>query len=70
MAVFQQRPPCRQLSVVIVLIHRVYDVAVLKAIFNFYLGPPPPPGGPGEGPDCHLPEEIVVFGSIPARIRG
>ena len=25
---------------------------------------------PGEGPDCHCPEEIVGFGPIPARIRG
>ena len=28
------------------------------------------PGGPGEGPDCHLPKEIVGFGPIPARILG
>ena len=30
----------------------------------------PPPGGPGEGPDCRFPNEIVGFGPIPARIRG
>ncbi len=24
---------------------------------------------PGEGPDCHCPKEIDVFGPIPARIR-
>ncbi len=39
-------------------------------IFNFVLGPPLPRGVPGEGPDYHVPEEIVGFGPIPARIRG
>ncbi len=45
------------------------DLAVLKTIFNFVLRPPPP-GGPGEGPDCHVPKETVGFGLIPVRIRG
>ncbi len=31
--------------------------------------PPLFPGGPGEGPDCHVPKEIVGCGPIPARIR-
>ena len=39
---------------------RLY-LAVLKAIFDFVLGPPLPPGGPGEGPDCHFPKEIEGF---------
>ncbi len=29
----------------------------LRIIFDFVLFPLPP-GGPGEGPDCHFPEEI------------
>ncbi len=29
----------------------------------------PPPGGPGEDPDCHFPKETEGFGPIPARIR-
>ncbi len=44
-------------------------VAVLKMIFNCCSWPPPPPGVPGEGPDCHFPREVVGFGPIPARIR-
>ncbi len=43
-------------------------LAVLKMIFNFFLGPPLRRGVPGEGPDCHFPKEIVGFGPIPARI--
>ncbi len=29
-----------------------------------------PPGGPGGGPDCHIPKEIEGFVLIPARIWG
>ncbi len=32
----------------------LHNLDVLTAIFKFVLGPPPP-GGPGEGPDCHFP---------------
>ena len=41
-------------------------------IFDFVLGPPPPRprGVPGEGPDYHVPKEIIGFGPIPARILG
>ncbi len=31
---------------------------------------PPPPGGPGEDPDCYFPEEIHNVAPISARIRG
>ncbi len=44
------------------------DLDVLKIIF--VLGAPLPRGIPGEGLDCHFPEEIVGAGPIPARIRG
>jgi hypothetical protein len=44
--------------------------AVLKNVFDFYLGSPSPRGVPGEGPDCHLPEESKVFGPIPALMQG
>ncbi len=46
-----------------------FDLAVLKTILNFILGPIPR-GLPGEGPDCQFPQEIMGFGPIPARIRG
>ncbi len=42
----------------------------LRTFLNFVLGTPPPPGGPGEGPDCHFPKESVGLGPIPARNRG
>ncbi len=49
------------------------DILILPAVsneaFQFVLVPPPP-GGPGEGPDCHFPKEIDDFGPISARIRG
>ncbi len=45
-------------------------LAVLEPIFNFVLGPPSPPGAPGEGPDKHFFWEIGGFGPISARIRG
>ncbi len=38
----------------------------LRTLFMLLFSPLPP-GGPGEGPDCHLPKEM---GQIPARIRG
>ena len=41
----------------------------LRTLFNLFLSPLPP-GGPGEGPDCHFPMEIGGVGPIPARIRG
>ncbi len=41
----------------------------LRLIFICFLVPLPP-GGPGDGPGCHLPEDIWVLGPIPARIRG
>ncbi len=44
-------------------------LAVLKAIFNFYIRPPLPRGVSGERPDCHFPEEMFVFGPLPARIQ-
>ncbi len=31
---------------------------------------PPPPGVPGEGPDCNFPSGIVGLGPFPAQIRG
>ena len=37
--------------------------------FSIMSCPPLPPGGPGEGPDCHSPEEFYDFGPISARIR-
>ncbi len=40
-----------------------------KMIFVFFLSPLPP-GGPGEGPGCHVPKGIGGLGPIPARIRG
>ncbi len=43
--------------------------AVFKDAFDFALVCPPP-GGPGEGPDCHFPKEIGGFGPIPGQIRG
>ena len=46
-----------------------FDPAVFKDAFYFVLVSPSP-GGPGEGTDCHLSEEIVGFGTISARIRG
>ncbi len=33
----------------------------LSAILKFLLGPPPPRGVPGEGPDSHLLTQIVVW---------
>ena len=44
----------------------LFFLAVLRMIFNLFLGQ----GVPGEGPDCHVPKEIVGFGPIPARILG
>ena len=44
-------------------------LAVLKAIFNLFLGHPPP-GVPGEGPDCQLPEEIMGLGPIYRTVGG
>ncbi len=41
-------------------------LAVLKMFFILFLGR----GVPGEGPDSHFLEDIVGFGTIPARIRG
>ena len=43
--------------------------AVFDDAFDFVLVSPPP-GGSGEGPDCHFPLEIGGLGPIPARIRG
>ncbi len=43
---------------------------VLKFVFNFVLGPPLPRGAPGEGPEYHVPKEIIGVGPIPARIWG
>ncbi len=34
------------------------NLAVLKNIFDFILGPPSHGGVPGQGPDCHFPKEI------------
>ncbi len=42
---------------------------VFRIAFYVFLGPHPP-GGPGEGPDCHVPQKIDGFGPVPARIRG
>jgi hypothetical protein len=42
------------------------DLAALKIVFNFVLGPP----FPGEDPDCHFPKGIGGLGPILARIRG
>ncbi len=42
----------------------------LKCFLFFVFPPHLPRGVPGEGPDCHVPKEIVGFGPIPARIRG
>ncbi len=39
----------------------------LRTLFILFLSALPP-GGPGEGPDCHSPSEIVGFGPIQARI--
>ncbi len=47
---------------------RLQYPAVFKDAFYFILVSHPP-GGPGEGPDCHLLEGIEGFGPIPARIR-
>ncbi len=47
----------------------VLTPAVFKDGFDFALVSPLP-GGSGEGPGCHFPKEIVLFGPIPARIRG
>ena len=41
----------------------------LFLIFILVLSPLPP-GVPGEGPDCHFPQDIGGLGPIPARIRG
>ncbi len=38
-------------------------------MFDFARGQTPPEV-PGEGPDCHFPEEVKGFGPVPARIRG
>ena len=46
----------------------VHQLYLRKRLILFL--PPLPPGGPGEGPDCHFPMEIEGFGTIPARIRG
>ncbi len=40
----------------------------LSTLFMLFLSPLPP-GGPGEGPDCPFPKEIVRFGPFPARLR-
>ncbi len=40
----------------------------LPTFFILFLSPPPP-GGPGEGPDCQVRKVIVGFGPIPVRIR-
>ncbi len=38
------------------------NLVMLRTIFHFALGPPFPPGGPGEGPDCHFPSHTEVLG--------
>ncbi len=43
--------------------------AVFKDVVHV-VGVSPPPGGSGERPDCHFPEEIESVGPIPAPIRG
>ncbi len=43
--------------------------AVFKDAFILFLSPLPP-GGPGEGCNCHFPKGILGFGPIPAQIRG
>ncbi len=45
------------------------DLAVLKRILDFVIGPPLPRVVPGHGPDCHSPREIGGFGPVPAWIR-
>jgi hypothetical protein len=40
----------------------------LRTLFNCFLSPLPP-GGPGEGPDCHFPKEIYDLGPNSAQIR-
>ncbi len=40
-----------------------------KDAFDLSLAPLSP-GGPGEGPDCHVLGEICCLGAIPAWIRG
>ncbi len=57
----QSEPPVRNVL--------VNGLAVLKTSFDFALGSPSL-GIPGEGPDCHFPKVIYVFGPIPARIWG
>ncbi len=42
----------------------------LRTFLIFDFGPLSPEGVPGEGPDCHFPEEIDGFGLLPARNRG
>ncbi len=41
----------------------------LRMLFILFLSPLPP-GGPGEGPDCHFSKELKGFGPIPIRIWG
>jgi hypothetical protein len=46
----------------------VFAQLYLKTLFILFLSPLSP-GGPEEGPDCHLSREIGGFGPIPARIQ-
>ncbi len=46
----------------------ILDLAVLKSMFCFVLGPTPPRGHPWEGPSGHRPLEIEDLGPILARI--
>ena len=44
-------------------VRREVNPAVFKDGF-YVVFVSPPPGGPGEGPDCHFPKEIVGFGCL------
>ncbi len=47
---------------------RKHKSRLIRIVHNFVLGPPPP-GVPGEGPDCQFPVGIRDLRQIPARIR-
>jgi hypothetical protein len=60
-----------QWSTFLVVAKLLHNLAVVRTIFDFYLGSPPPPVGvPGEGPDVRFPAEFGCLGAVPARIWG
>ncbi len=61
---------CDRSSFVEVIVPEVQITHLSSRMLCILFLSPLPPGGPGEGPDCHFPREIDDFEPISARIRG